>query len=368
MSDYDVAVVGGGLLGAAFGWGLARAGQRCAVFDEGDSAIRTARGNFGLVWVQSKGLGMPAYAAWSLRSSGLWSDFAAELHESTGIDLHYVKGGYDIAANEEELERSENRLRQISSEMGSQAYEFEVLDHARLKRVMPLIGAIPGATYTAHDGHCNSLLLLRALHQGMQTKGVRYQSNCPVAEVNPIAGGGFELIGAARQTLAQAAKVIISAGHGSPALTAPLDIDLPILADQGQVLVTEKVAPVMHYASTSIRQTDNGTFLLGASSKYIGMDTRTDLGTLAGIAKRCVKIFPFLGQLRVQRTWGALRVMTPDGCPVYQQSDAYPGVFSFACHSGVTLAACHALEAAKWVVDGAIPGEFDVFHPRRFYV
>ena len=368
MSEFDVAIVGGGMLGAAFGWGLARAGQRCVVFDEGDSAVRTARGNFGLVWVQSKGRGMPDYAAWSLKSSQLWSGFARELLESTGIDVHYQRGGFDIAADDAELEESTNRLRQISAEMGDRAYRYEILDHAALKSVMPHIGAIPGATFTEHDGHCNPLLLLRALHQDMQAKGASYRALSPIAGVEALDGGGYQLFDPNGRVLARAGKVIIAAGHGSTQLTKTLGIDLPIYPDQGQVLVTEKVEQIMPHASSGVRQTDNGSFLLGASSKNIGIDLRTDLATLATIAERCIRIFPFLGSLRLQRAWAALRVMTPDGCPVYQQSEAYPGVFSFACHSGVTLAACHAMEVAQWVVDGTIPTEYEVFHPRRFDV
>ena len=59
-SDYDVAVVGGGLVGVATAWGLAREGCRVVVLDEGDRAVRASRGNFALVWVQSKGLGLAA--------------------------------------------------------------------------------------------------------------------------------------------------------------------------------------------------------------------------------------------------------------------------------------------------------------------
>ena len=52
--DYDVAVVGGGLVGAALAWGLAREGQRVVVLDEGDLARRASRANFALVWVQTR--------------------------------------------------------------------------------------------------------------------------------------------------------------------------------------------------------------------------------------------------------------------------------------------------------------------------
>ena len=49
---YDVAIVGGGLVGAAIGHGLRELGSRLAIVDEGDVAHRAARGNFGLIWVQ----------------------------------------------------------------------------------------------------------------------------------------------------------------------------------------------------------------------------------------------------------------------------------------------------------------------------
>ena len=67
--DYDIAVIGGGLVGAALAWGVSGAGRRVALLDEGDVALRAARGNFALVWVQGKGLGMPEYAAWTVRSA-----------------------------------------------------------------------------------------------------------------------------------------------------------------------------------------------------------------------------------------------------------------------------------------------------------
>ena len=44
-SDYDVAVVGGGLVGVATAWGLAREGCRVVVLDEGDRAVRASRGS-----------------------------------------------------------------------------------------------------------------------------------------------------------------------------------------------------------------------------------------------------------------------------------------------------------------------------------
>ncbi len=60
--------------------------------------------------------------------------------------------------------------------------------------------------------------------------------------------------------------------------------------------------------------------------------------------------------------------MTPDGCPAYDLSSMAPGIFSFACHSGVTLASVHALVVPDWILAGKIPDDYQVFSASRFNV
>jgi len=81
-----------------------------------------------------------------------------------------------------------------------------------------------------------------------------------------------------------------------------------------------------------------------------------------------VRTFPLLRDVNLVRAWGALRVMTPDGFPIYDESRSCPGAFLATCHSGVTLAAAHALLLAPHLAAGALPPEFDVFSARRFHV
>jgi len=70
----------------------------------------------------------------------------------------------------------------------------------------------------------------------------------------------------------------------------------------------------------------------------------------------------------VVRLCAARRLLTPAGLPIYDQSKAYPGAFVFTCHSGVTLAANHALEVSRWVSEGEIPREMSCFATDRFDV
>jgi len=61
----EVIVVGGGLVGMAVAYGLARRGVDTVVLDPGDEVFRASRGPFGLVWVQCRGHDLPDYSRWA---------------------------------------------------------------------------------------------------------------------------------------------------------------------------------------------------------------------------------------------------------------------------------------------------------------
>src|SRR5215475_1839182 len=102
---YDLIVIGGGLVGGAIAWGAARQGASVALIDQGDIAFRSARGNFGLVWVQSKGAGMPTYAHWTRTSAELCQELASALAGATGVDIALRKrGGLSVCLSEAKLD------------------------------------------------------------------------------------------------------------------------------------------------------------------------------------------------------------------------------------------------------------------------
>src|SRR5215510_14274009 len=104
-----------------------------------------------------------------------------------------------------------------------------------------------------------------------------------------------------------------------------------------------------------------GGLLMGDSYEEAGYDDSVSPKPLRDITARAVRTFPFLRYVNVVRTWAALRVMSPDGLPIYDQSQEFPGAFLATCHSGVTLAAAHAERYAQHVLDGALPMELTRF-------
>ncbi|HET6925502.1 MAG TPA: FAD-dependent oxidoreductase [Hyphomicrobiaceae bacterium] len=365
--DYDVAVVGGGLVGAALAWGLAREGQRVTVLDEGDMARRASRANFALVWVQSKGLGLAQYMGWTVRSSDAWRQLADDLRAQTGLDVCFARpGGFHLALGEAELAARAQRLKRLHNQPGAADTRAEVLDRAAVERLLPGIGPeVAGGSFCPLDGHVNSLRTLRAFHKGLYLLGTDYRPAHTVRTVVP-AQDGFRLLTSRGEVGAK--KVVLAAGNANMRLAPLVGLKSPMQPNRGQILVTERAAPFLPYPLVTIRQTDEGTVMIGDSREETTDETRLDLSIAAVEADRARRMFPALGKLNVIRTWSGIRVMTQDGFPIYDQSTAHPGAFVVTCHSGVTLAAGHALVLAGHIHAGQLPSSMSVFNSRRFHV
>ena len=366
--EFELAVVGGGLVGMAIAWGLARRGRAVVVLDEGDLAFRASRGNFALVWVQSKGGGLSDYALWTMQSSRLWPQLADAIQEQTGIDVCFRKpGGLHLLLSERELENRVNALRRLHNQPGMQHFDHAILDHAQVEKMLPQIGPeVVGASFCPEDGHVNALRLLYALHLGFQRLGGTYRSNHSVTRIEPGAGE-FRLHTAAGDITA--ARVVLAAGLGNARLAPMVTLHAPVHPQRGQIMVTEKVAPFLPYVVHTVRQTDEGGVMISDSVEEAGYDPSVGSEVLSVMAERAVRMFPLLGRLNVVRCWAALRVMPQDGFPIYDQSEQYPGAFVATCHSGVTLAANHALVLPPLIDRGALSGEnLDAFRARRFNV
>jgi len=363
LSIHDAIVVGGGLVGAALAYGLQRRGMSTLMLDEGDIAFRAARGNFGLVWVQGKGTDFPPYAQWTWVSAQSWSELSAEIEETTGEDIGYRRpGGADICIDAGEFEATREKMRRLKSH--AHHFEYEMLDREALAEMLPGLGPrVAGGCYSPADGHVNPLYLLRGLHQCLLAKGGRIESG---GRVNGIEAQAASFVVDTAKARHHGARLVLAAGLGTEALAALIGMRVPLRPQRGQILVTERLRPFLSMPLSRVRQTTEGSVQLGDSKEDVGFDEGTRSSVMHRIAARAVRTFPHLERASVVRAWGALRVMTPDGYPIYVQSRSHPGAFAAACHSGVTLAAAHVLHLAAAISEGTLPDALAPMHSDRF--
>jgi glycine/D-amino acid oxidase-like deaminating enzyme len=366
LREVDTLVVGGGVVGTAIAYGIASSGERVRLLDEGDDAFRAARGNFGLVWVQGKGLGNVDYARWSMAAAKRWPAFAQELTDLTGVDVELSQiGGLLMCLDEAELTHRRTNLETLRKAIGGD-YPYQILSPANLREISPWIGpAVAGAVFSPLDGHLNPLRLLRALVKGFQSQGGELVAGVHTDRIEHK-GGAFHIWTGNQEHVA--GRVVLAAGLGNRDLAPMVGLKAPVKPNRGQILVTERVQPFLRHPSLYVRQTGEGVVQIGDSKEDVGFDDGTTLSELSRIARRASLCFPVLADVNVVRTWGALRVMTPDGFPIYQESTAYPGAFLVTCHSGITLASMHAGPLVTWLRGGAEPSEIRTFKSERFDV
>ena len=373
MNTADILVIGGGVIGAAVAYGLTERGAQVTLLDQGGSAPNASRGNLGLVWVQGKGLGMPRYAQWTLEAAQTWPKFSADLLEETGIDVDYQQpGGFEVCLGEEEFSLRKAELEQLRQETANCVAnsvgidKCEMLNSRNMQELIPemrLGDFVSGASFSTLDGHLNPLLLLSALTAAIKKSGTSYYPDQQVESIS-FRNDCFDV-----QTTTErfsAKKVVLACGLGIKTLASQIGLEIPIHPQRGQILVTERTLPLLAQPFVTLRQTVEGSFMIGASHEDVGLDCGTTLDEIRRLARHAVQVFPELSKLQMVRCWGALRILTPDSKPIYVESENCPGAFVVTSHSGITLAPLHASRISHWIAEGTTPEGFEQFHSRRF--
>ncbi|MEQ5777298.1 FAD-binding oxidoreductase [Thalassospira sp. NFXS8] len=364
--DADIIVIGAGVVGAALAFGLARDGYKVKVLDGKNRDLRAARANFGLVWVQGKGVDAPAYSQLTHQSAELWPRFCDELANTAQVQIDYTNpGGLHYCLGDAEFEHRAAIAARINNAATSP--EIDMLSRRDLEKMVPAAQFGPdvtGASYCRLDGHVNPLQLLDALHNGIAAHGGSVVFRHPVTDVKPLSTG-FAVHGPAG-TL-QARYVIIAAGLGTAELANRCDMNIKIGTTRGQILVTERLDPLLPFPASGLRQTAEGTVMIGATQEQTS-DRGVSVNSAITLARRATRIIPALASVRLVRQWSGFRILPPDGSPIYAQSKSSPGLFAAVCHSGVTLAAAHAAIVGPAMINGQLDSELSEFSDGRFHV
>lgn len=369
MKSTEYLVVGGGVVGSAIAYGLALEGRKVQVVDGDRNDFRSSRANFGLIWIQSKGDGFPAYQAVTRQSANDWASFHERIQNITSLPLSYEqRGGLVYCVGDKQRKERLEKNQRLDAQRFDKKSDFELLDRKELQSLVPNVTfgeEVIAANFCKNEGQTNPLHLLDNLHAALQKLGAQIAFDEPVTSISPV-DQGFE-VRTGRQTYG-ADAIVIAAGLGTPQLAKSIEIDVPIRPQRGQILVTERFAPFLPLPGSGLRQNAEGTIMIGATQEEVGLNVETTTEATEKLASRALKILPRLKHATIVRQWAGLRILSPDRAPIYAQSSKYPAAFSASCHSGITLAPFHAYHLAKAISSGVLSPEFAPFSPERFHV
>lgn len=327
----EIVIVGAGISGTAVAWNLARNGMKnIVVVDRGD----LTNGSTGRC-------GAGVREQWATRTNCLLAKKSIEFYEHAAETLGYPKDiefkqeGYLILActEEEAVQFRKNVLLQNSLGIPS-----VWVDPAGAKKIVPHLNesAILGATFCPKDGHLNPFAANDAFFRAARALGVTFLFGETVTGVE-LEGGSVRAVRTDRRMI-ETPRLVDCAGGYAADVAALAGIDLPVVPERHEILVTEPVEPmqgpmVMSFSQNLYcQQSPHGSFIMGRGDP--DAPRNHDLGSgwrfLDEMAKTVRKFLPAVAKLRVVRQWAGSYAMSPDRQPIL---GAVPGVegFFLAC-------------------------------------
>lgn len=364
----SVVVIGGGIIGCAIAYELAKSGCRVTVLERTNPGAEASSAAAGLLAPLGESARPGPFQQLAIESWRLYPRVVAELTAVTGVDVeHRTAGSVYPLAGPQELAAARERTRwPMADEFG-----IEVLEGDEVRRLEPALRQdIPAALFVRGDHWVHNEALVSAYAAAATSRGVRIRSG---AEVNHIVLEGGRAAGAMVGTeRVSADAVVLAAGAWSGGLAAGLGLSLPVGPVRGQMLAIDHMPPllghVVHGDEVYLVPRRSGELLVGATVEHVGWEravTSEGVQTLIGAA---VRLVPPLESRAILRSWCGFRPWAPDGLPVLGPCPGVEGLYLATGHfrNGILLAPVTAALLSRCILEGVTPALLKPFLPDRF--
>jgi glycine oxidase len=363
----DILVVGGGLIGCATAYELAKAGFSVTVVERGSPGCEASGAGAGMLAPQAESSAPDPWLQLALASKALYPDLAAELRDRTGVDVEYQTGGglHCFLDDGDAVVGRAAHAWQV--EAGLKA---ELLSQDDVRRLEPDISPeVRGALFFPEDHWVNNPRLVAAFAQAALLEGVEFIQ----AEVSGLLRSGDRVRGVStREATHPAGAVLLAAGAWSGQLASTAGLALPVVPVRGQLLCLEGVPRRLHHLfhlkEHYLVPRASGEILVGSSMEWVGFVKRVTAEQVLAFLQAAIRLVPRLGQLPIKATWAGFRPWAADGKPVIGRWPGTEGLFVATGHgrNGILLTPITARLIRELIVDGKPSLDLTPFLPDRF--
>lgn len=342
----DVIVIGGGIVGAAAAYHLARSGVRVTLVDRADLGQATAAGA-GIISPGTSVKPPAPFFPLAFQAVRYYPQLLAQLAEDGETETGYaVVGAIFIAVSEEEAARLPVILRQAEERRASGMLnigETRLVSGQEAKALFPPLAAIHGGLVVSGAARVDGRLLRDALQRGAEKHGatILRGSAEPVRERDRIT----HVMVDGRTHAADA--VIVAGGAWSNALGERLGVRIPVSPQRGQILHLEMPGvetgrwPIItgfhsHYLLTW----PQSRVVAGATREDdSGYDYRLTAGGVHEALGEALRVAPGLRNATVREIRIGLRPASPDQLPILGAAPGIANLFVATGHgpSGLQL-------------------------------
>ena len=362
-----VTVVGGGIIGCATAYELAKAGCAVTLFERATPGGEASNAAAGMLVPLGDATGS-AFERLAIASWRLYPDVVEELRSRTGVDVEYVtRGSIYPLFDAEDVRRAEARI------AGREMREFgiEAWDTADVRAREPALATrVRGAMFIGADHWVNNQRLVVAYAQAAVAAGVILRAGTSVSRVIVEDGRTHGVV--ADGDRCEADAVLLAAGAWTAALAASFGARLRMEPARGQMVALAHVPPVL---SHTVRTDDvylvprpSGELLIGATVERVGFQRAVTAEGISSLLAAAIGLVPSLGSLPIARTWYGFRPWAPDGLPILGPWPDVEGLWVATAHfrNGILLAPITARLMTEWMMSGIPALRVEEFAPQRF--
>lgn len=354
MTTVDVAVIGGGAVGAACARAAALRGLRVTIFEPGPDPAAASPASAGMLAAQIEP-GDEALLALSVRARDRYEPLAPELHDATGIDIGFWRAGIAAVAFDD---ADAERLKEEVARQRQAGLRCDWLDGDEIRERWP--GAAPecrGALIAPEDGAVDPQALTRACLADARRVGATLRAE-PVTALQTANGRVTGVVTQSGTTPVDHA--VLAAGVWSSqiaGLPRPLSVE-PVRGQLAATVWPTGTPEAIFYHDHGYVLARGSDAVLGSTMERAGFDCRVTNEGLAQIFRGAVRLLPALLHQAVRRMWAGLRPVTPDGRPIIGEDPAVQRLWYATGHgrSGILLAAL----TGDVIADLLTQGETDV--------
>lgn len=341
----DVAIIGGGLVGASLAYALVRQGAQVTVIDRQDVGQATAAGA-GILPPLDHFSGVPALLPLLHAARRYYPELIARLAEDGETDTGYaVVGALQVATSDSEAERLGPLRRECEARRAAgflHIGEVTELDGKSARRYFPLLGeAVRGALHASGAARVDGRRLLSALRRAFERRGGRWAQGSAEVVLASGRAAGVRTDG----SVWPAEIVAVAGGAWSSALGERLGLNVPVRPQRGQLVHLELP---QHDTTGWPSVLDFGThYLLGFGPHRIVVGaTREDgagytavstAGGVNGVLGHALWLAPALANAQLLETRVGLRPVCSDGKPLLGLAPQLPNLFLATGHAGFGL-------------------------------
>lgn len=362
----DVVILGGGAIGLAIAFELARAGAAVRVVDSGEAGKGASWAAAGMLAPLTERLPNAAMQSFCEASFALYPAFVQEVLKHGGVDPHLRLGGIVHAAYDEQRVRE---LDAIATRLRIAGHRAELLDREAVVRAEPALGRrITGALLVHGEGQIDNRRLVRALRAACERCGVRIHER---AEDVALECDARRQLGVRTNAgFLPAETVVNAAGAWAAELRGvPEEFALAVRPVRGQMIA---VAIPDGFMRRTVWAPDcyfvpraDGRLLIGATVEEAGFDARTTVSGVTGLLNAALSAVPALAGFTLTEQWAGLRPGTADGLPFIGPTplEGY-AVATGHFRNGILLAPATAQMVARGLLRGDWSGA-EPFSPLR---